>query len=85
MTVTISFPADLEDAVRRYAATSGQGVDDFVLQAVQEKIAKARTFDEVSAPFADAIAKSAIGEDEFDRFFEEARDEVWRDKQRKKP
>lgn len=85
MTLTINLPPDLEKTVRQQAAKNGQDVGAFVLQAVNEKLAKARTFDEICAPFAAAVTASGISDDEFDRFFEEAREEVWQEKQGKKP
>lgn len=80
MTVTIDFPPEVETAVRQHAARSGQDVPAFVLQAVQEKIAKARSFDEICAPFAEAVTASGINDEELDRAFQEARDEVWQEK-----
>jgi len=85
MPLTIDLPAELEKNVRQQAAKAGQDVTAFVLQAVNEKLAKARTFDEICAPFAQAVAATGISDDEFDRFFEETRDEVWRERQDKKP
>ena len=85
MSVTIDLPPELEKTVRQHAARSGQDVSAFVLQAVQEKIAKARTFDEICAPFAQAVAATGLSDEEFNRFFEEAREEVWREKQGQRP
>jgi predicted transcriptional regulator len=85
MTVTINLSPEMEQAVRQYAARSGQDVSKFVLQAVEEKIAKARTFDEICSPFAEAMATTGISDQEFDRFFDEVRDEAWQEKQGKKP
>lgn len=85
MTLTINLPPELENTVRREAARNGQDVPAFVLQALHEKLAKARTFDDVCAPFAHAVAATGISDDEFDQFFEEAREEVWQEKQGKKP
>lgn len=85
MSFPIDLPPELERALRQHAARAGQKVDAFVLQAIQEKIAKARTFDEVCAPFVEAVAASGIGDEEFNRFFEEAREEVWQEKQGKAP
>jgi hypothetical protein len=85
MTVTIDLPPELEKTVRQYASRSGQDVSAFVLKAVQEKIARARTFEEICAPFAEAVAATGISDDEFDRFFEEVREEAWQDKQGKRP
>jgi hypothetical protein len=81
MTMTIDLSPELESAVRKQAARNGQDVGAFVLQAVQEKIARARSFDEICAPFARAVEASGITDDEFDCFFEEAREEVWQEKQ----
>ncbi len=83
MSLTIDLPPELEKVVRQHAAASGQDVGVFVLHAVREKIAKARTFDEVCAPFARAVQETGITDDEFDRFFEGAREEVWQAKQGK--
>ena len=83
MSLTIDLPPELERVVRQHAAASGQDVGVFVLHAVREKIAKARTFDEVCAPFARAVHETGITDDEFDRFFERAREEVWQAKQGK--
>ena len=83
MTVMIDLPPELEKAVQQQAAHSGQDVRAFVLQAIQEKIAKARTFDEICAPFAQAVQAAGLSDAELDRFFEQAREEVWQEKQDK--
>jgi predicted transcriptional regulator len=84
MTLTIDLPAELEKALRQQAADTGQDVRAFVLQAVREKIARARPFDEICAPFARAVESTGITDEEFERFFEEAREEVWQEKQGRK-
>ena len=81
MTLTIDLPSELELTVRQQAARRGQDVRGFVLQAVQEKVAKARTFDEICQPFAKAVATTGMTDQEFDEFFEEARNDVWQEKQ----
>lgn len=83
MTVTIDLPPELERALLQQAARSGQDVTSFVLQAVRDKIAKARTFDDICAPFARAVDASGIADEEFNRFFEEVREEVRQEKQGK--
>ena len=47
MTVTFDLPPDLETALREQAAQNGQDVSGFVLQAVREKMARVRTFEEI--------------------------------------
>jgi len=81
MTLNIDLPPEVESALRLRAARSGQDVGAFVAQAVREKIARTETFQEVCAPFATAVEASGVSDEEFDRFFAERRDEVWRKKQ----
>ncbi len=85
MTVTFDFPPELEKTLRDRAAQRGQEVSAFVAEAVKEKIAKAATFDEICAPFARAVEAAGMSDDKFDAFFEDAREEVWRQKQSKAP
>ena len=80
MSVTIDLPPDLEEALRIQAAETGQDVGSLVLQAVKEKIARSRTFDEICAPFARAVETSGMSEEEFDRFFDETREKAWRER-----
>ncbi len=81
MVLNIDLPAEVEAAVRLQAAQNGQDMGAFVVQAVREKIGRGATFQEVCAPFAKAVEASGTSDDEFDRFFEECRDEAWRQKQ----
>ena len=66
-------------------ASGLSGVNTFVLQAVNEKIAKARTFDEICAPFAQAVGAVGMSDEEFDHFFEEVCEEIWQEKKGKRP
>jgi hypothetical protein len=81
MTLNIELPPEVESALRLQAAQNGQDMGAFVVQAVREKIGRAATFQAVCAPFAKAVQASGVTEEEFDRFFEESRNEVWRQKQ----
>jgi hypothetical protein len=78
--MTIHLPPELEDTILQYAARSRQDVSKFVLQAVEEKIAKARSIDEICGPFAEAAAATDVSEAEFDRFFDEAREKAWQER-----
>jgi hypothetical protein len=81
MTLTIVLPAELEKTLRQKAAQDGQDVADFVRQAVEEKIARGRSFDEICAPFARAVAETGMSDEEFEQFFTQEREEAWREKQ----
>jgi hypothetical protein len=80
MTMLIDLPPELEKKLREHAAQRGQDVNSFVLQAVEEKIAKPATFEEICVPFVQAVEASGMTDEELEKFFEEARDEVWREK-----
>lgn len=80
MSVTIEIPVEIEATLRQHAARTGQDVSAFVLRAVEEKIAKANTFDEICAPIANAISTAGLPDAEIDEFFNGARNEVWKDK-----
>jgi len=85
MTLTIEMPPELEKSVRQQAAKNGLDVSTFVLQAIGEKVAKARHFDDICAPFAQAVAAAGIEEEEFDEMFNEIRNEAWQQKQSQRP
>jgi len=79
--LNLELPPDLEATLRLQMAQTGQDMGEFVVQAVREKIGRATTFREISTPFTGAVDASAMSDEEFDRFFEERRREVWRQKQ----
>ena len=82
MTLTLTLPAEVERKLRACATAAGVDVETFLRRAVEEKLRSAPmpTFEEVTAPFAKAVEASGMTEEEFDSFFEEIRDEVWREK-----
>jgi len=80
MTITVELPSELETTLQHQAAKNGQDVSAFVVQAIHEKIAKSRTFAEVCAPISQAVSAAEMSDDEVDHFFDEIREEVWREK-----
>jgi hypothetical protein len=55
MTLTLNLPPDLENTVRQQAAKAGQDVGDFVLQAVNEKLAQQQSNNAATAGLAEVI------------------------------
>jgi hypothetical protein len=84
MTLSISLSSESERVLRERAAASGMPPDRYIAQLVEESLKAPRSWREAMAPLQDAFAKSAISADELDRAFERARDEVWKERQRKK-
>lgn len=60
MSVAINLPPDVESMVRRQAARHGQDVAAFVLEAVQEKVAKAPTAEAASAARSEGATDAGI-------------------------
>ncbi|MBC7816627.1 MAG: hypothetical protein IAG10_07045 [Planctomycetaceae bacterium] len=81
MSVTIELPADLEATLRERLVRVPQNVTAFVLEAVREKLSRSKTLDEICAPFAQSVATSGVSDDELDRLFEGAREDVWQARQ----
>jgi len=80
VTLTIDLSPELEATLRQHATRSGQDLNAFVLEAVREKLAKSRTFEEVCSPFARAVEAAGMADEEFDQIVEEARNAQWREK-----
>jgi hypothetical protein len=47
-----------------------------VEKLIDKEVHRERTFDEILAPFRDAVERSGISDDDLDAFFTEARREV---------
>jgi plasmid stability protein len=94
MTVTITLPPETEEKLRRRAAEHGQTLEAY-LQQLAERHAwsghdsptpepnSERTFDQILAPVRDGFANSGLTDDELTDLFEEAREEVWQEKQQR--
>lgn len=80
MSLTVEFTGELEKNLLTRAARENLEASRFVVQAVQEKLAKKRTFRDICRPFADAVAASGMTDEELDQLVEEAREEIWQEK-----
>ncbi|HXG66734.1 MAG TPA: hypothetical protein VNO70_16655 [Blastocatellia bacterium] len=83
MGMTITLPEDLADEVRRAASRQGQDAERYAISALRKAVNKP-SLDEILAPFRKEFAESGMTEDEFDNLIEEARQEIWEEKQAKK-
>lgn len=78
MTLMISLPEELERELRARAQSTGKDLNTLVLEAVRDRFAP-RSFREIFAPIHEALQGSS--EAELDELFDEARNEVWQQKQ----
>jgi len=81
MTVTLELEPEVESLLEKRARADGCDVPDYVKKLIKKEVNRKRTFDEILAPFRQAIEKSGISDDELDSLFTEARKEVFKTKQ----
>lgn len=90
MTVTISFPPELERQLHERAAANGQSVEGLALRLIEEALRNGGTgtkeaeprLDDILAPIRRGFAESGLSEPELEALFEEAREEVWQERQK---
>jgi len=81
MTVTLELEPEVESLLEKRAKADGCDVQDYVKKLIKKEVNRQRTFDEILAPFRQAVEKSGISDDELDALFTEARKEVFKAKQ----
>jgi len=93
MTITISLPPETEEKLRQAAAQSGVAPDAYAQKLIEtvlgggvsaDRHSRPETFDEILAPVRKGFDESGMSEDELTALFEEAREEVWQERQAKK-
>jgi hypothetical protein len=72
MTVTLELEPEVESLLER-RAREGCDVKGFVEKLVERDVNRERAFDEILAPFRDAVERSGISDQELDPLFTEAR------------
>ncbi len=92
MTVVLELEPEIEEKIKRQASKDGLKVEVYVRSLVEEatnkrerieKLAE-KSFDEILAPIQKGFEESGMSEDEIMQMFEEAREEVWQEKQNSK-
>lgn len=77
MTITLHLPPEEEQEIKQRAALRGQDVDAYVNQLISIEIKKKPvSLFEAAEPFARAIEKSGMTDEEVDALFEDAIQEV---------
>lgn len=84
--VTVHLPRETERTLREKAASTGVTLEMYLQKLAQRDAEngtpRAKTLDEILAPVREGFAESGMSEDELTALFEEAREEVWQEKQR---
>ena len=81
MTITISFSSEEERRLRERAARTGLDVEAYIHGLIGRDLRDRAGGDEALAPFRRQVEESGLSDEELSAFFEEVRDEVWREKQ----
>ena len=76
ITVTLELEPEVESLLEKRARAEGCDVKGYVEKLVDKEVHRERTFDEILAPFRDAVERSGISDDDLDALFTEARREV---------
>jgi hypothetical protein len=76
MTVTLELEPEIESLLEKRARAEGCDIKGYVEKLVERDVNRAPTFDEILAPFRDAVERSGISDEELDALFTEARREV---------
>ena len=73
MTVTLELGPEVESLLEKRARAEGCDVKGYVEKLVEKEVNRERTFDEILAPFRDAVERSGISDEKLDTLFTEAR------------
>ena len=81
MTITISLPPEVEEAVKSQATKEGTPLVDYVESLVEEgsrrrdriDLLAEKSFDEILAPFRQSVEDSGMSDEALDALFTEAR------------
>lgn len=77
MTVTLDLEPEVESLLEKRARADGSDIEGYVKKLIEEDVSRQRTFDEILAPFRQAVERSGISDDELDSLFTEGRREVF--------
>jgi len=83
MNVTINISPEIAPKVEQAASRKGRDVAQFIEELV-EKSVSGPSLDEILEPVRAQFAASGLTEDELDKVFEEERQTIWEEKQRKR-
>ena len=86
MTINISLPPEVEEAVKSQATKEGKPLEDYVESLVEEgsrrrdriDLLAEKSFDEILAPFRQSVEDSGMSDEALDALFTEARKEASR-------
>lgn len=79
MVLNISISSEAEAKLRDRAEAAGQGVAEFAARLVEQAVNQP-SLDAVLASFRKEVQASGLNDPELEQFYEELREEVWRER-----
>lgn len=79
MTLSIVLSPRAEAKLKERAAAEGKDPVVYASELVEDAVTKP-TLEEILAPFRAQVAESGMSDEQLDEFYEELRDEVWKDR-----
>ena len=76
MTLTLEIEPEIESLLEKRARADGCDVPDYVKNLIKRDVTRKPTFDEILAPFREAVEKSGASDEELESLFTQARKEV---------
>lgn len=80
MSIVIDLVPDLQRRLAERAARAGVDPSEYAEMIIIRELDRKAAADRALAPFRAQVEASGMTDDELDAFFEDVRDEVWREK-----
>jgi len=80
MTVVLELKPEIEEALQEKAKANGFEVNIYLEKLIEKDVDRAKTLDEILAPFRREVEESGVTDDELDVLVEEAREEIYQEK-----
>lgn len=81
MDITISIRPEMQERLQQRAMDSGQDVEAYVERLIEKALSGPQSIDELLSPVRKQFAESGMTDDELNALIDEAREEVWQEKQ----
>jgi hypothetical protein len=80
MTVVLELKPEIEEALQKKARDNGFEVNVYLEKLIEKDMDRAKTLDEILAPFRREVEESGITDDELGALVEETREEIYQEK-----
>jgi len=82
LTIT-AIPPEKMQTLETLARSKGKNAEEYVRELIETEILATKSFDEILTPIRQGFKESGLSEDELIALFEEAREEVYQERQKR--